>query len=145
MCADARGREIDICYMLWMWGCEYEYACGMYASAHVRLGWERGGDAAGLVTVNNLEGAMWKFEIADLYSQDCQHAHTKPLVKSSSTTTKKQQESKSILWFKFTYAGCCAYERGELLFNATVPSDTTLGFFFPPTNKWQDLNMNWEL
>lgn len=37
VCADARGREIDICYMLRMRGCEYEYACGMYASVHVRL------------------------------------------------------------------------------------------------------------
>lgn len=30
--------------------------------------------------------------------------------------------------FKFTYAWCCAYERGKLLFNLTVPSDTTWVF-----------------
>lgn len=36
-CANARGREIDIRYMLWMRGCEHEYACDTYACVHVRL------------------------------------------------------------------------------------------------------------
>lgn len=36
-CADARGREIDMSYMLWVCGFEYEYACDMYASVYVRL------------------------------------------------------------------------------------------------------------
>lgn len=36
------GREIDSCAMLWMYECEYENACGMYASVDVRLGREGG-------------------------------------------------------------------------------------------------------
>lgn len=39
-----------------------------------------------LVTVNKLEVATCTFENANLYSQDCQHVHAKPLAELSTKT-----------------------------------------------------------
>lgn len=108
--------------MLWMWGCEYEYACGMYASVHVRLEWEREGDAGRLVTVHTLKRTMWKFKklipIPKTVSTHT-HTHTRKTEKKQSQYCDSNSRMQVVVHMK------------EVSSSMTVPSDTTRLF-----NKW---------
>ena len=117
MCAHARGCEIDICYMLWMRGCENEYACvSMHVcTCEIRVRMGRG-DAERLVTMDSLLFFFF-FKEADLYSLDC--AYTQPLVKSSTIN-----KVNIVILIHVQSAN----ERGKLLFNTMVLTDTTWVF-----------------
>lgn len=109
--------------MLWMWGCEYEYACGMYASVHVRLEWEREGDAGRLVTVHTLKRTMWKFKkLIPIPKTVSTHTHTH-------TQERRRRNKVNIVIQIHVCRLLCIWKRVSS--SMTVPSDTTRLF-----NKW---------